>query len=111
MKKGKVLINGKLFDADIPDSVQEEFDRLREQLKEMKENRKLLIPGKVAFCEKHDADYWIKTREWISKKCGSRTCGFCAKRPAKHKPHKWQYYCPGKAKTKKYVIRWMVCGK
>jgi nitrite reductase/ring-hydroxylating ferredoxin subunit len=43
------------------------------------------------YCEKHDAYFDVLTGEWLERACPDKECGFCSKRPTKHKPHKWEY--------------------
>jgi nitrite reductase/ring-hydroxylating ferredoxin subunit len=43
------------------------------------------------YCEKYDAFFDIKTGRWLERACGGKKCDFCAKRPTKHSPHRWQF--------------------
>lgn len=49
-----------------------------------RERTQLFNDGKLAYDEKYDADYWVETGEWASKKCKDPECQFCANRPEKH---------------------------
>jgi hypothetical protein len=42
-------------------------------------------------CELYDAYFEPSTGEWLEKQCSDVECGFCSKRPKKHKPHKWEH--------------------
>lgn len=43
------------------------------------------------YCEKYDANFDIKTGNWLEKQCSDKKCCFCAKRPKIHKKHKFQH--------------------
>ena len=42
------------------------------------------------YCEKYDAYFDDRTKEWLEEKCTDNKCEFCSKRPKKHNSHKWE---------------------
>lgn len=67
------------------------------RLKDRRENHKI-------YCEKFDAYYDERDGSWMERRCSSKDCEFCSKRPVEHKPHKWLFidgvkkYCGGTSK-------------
>lgn len=61
------------------------------------------------MCEKYDAYFDSDTGKWLEKRCSSKNCTYCSKRPRKHIPHKWIYIdgsvgmCPLVAEKNKYI--------
>jgi hypothetical protein len=108
LKKGKVMINGVMFDADIPDSVQKEFNKSREVLRKKISNREK--PSSHFVCPVCDVDFvsWGK-RVCCSQACRKKFlqvrifyCNGCGAKVVNKKKYPNQHFC---SKECRYVYR------